>query len=160
VRFLDHVRGRLSLGSRASCQPPLIHVFKDGQKIYVPTTAKAKSGFFVDIEPIAVLGDDDVDGLADALASRMAGPLVLVGDQAFGQPAALLRHTRYTRWSQVDQKMAKWAIEPIPQGWRLARNHTRKEDRGVVYRQDSLAELTGPVKSVAGEFARLLAVAS
>lgn len=154
------IRGLLGFGSAAERRSELVFVYRDADRICVPTTAKTKAGFFLDIEPVAVLGPDDVEGLATALANRMAAPMERVPTPPRDQPAILLQHTGYRRWTELERRMACWAIEPTSSGWKVVKYRRRAEGKGLEPEDTSLVELSGAPATVATAIAEMLTAAS
>jgi hypothetical protein len=146
----------IGFGAQPERTTASVKVYRDASRICVTTVAKTTAGFFLEVEPITVLAPNDLDGLAAALSSRMVAPLRHVATPPREQTAALLRHTPYRRWTELERKMATWSIEPTPIGWKVIRYRRRASGKGLEPEDDGQLELDGPPATVAASMAELL----
>lgn len=146
------------VGVRAPMQA-VGHVYRDAHILCVPTVARTKVGTLLDMEPFAVLQPNDAAGLATALLSRMIAPMRRVATPPRDQPAAMLKYTRYRRWTELEKSMALWSVKATSSGWEVVRYQRRVGGRGLEAEDAALADFSGDPATVATAIAQLLTAA-
>jgi hypothetical protein len=154
--MLNRVRSWLGLTPALTRPTAIVHVYRDARRLCVAPLAQTKAGFYLAIEPVAVLEPDDREGFVAALASRMAAPMKHVPTPPRDSPAVLLRHTPYRRWTELERHMESWSIEATASGWKVLRYRRRKAGVGLEPDEGSAVELHGDPDSVAVSIVDLL----
>ncbi len=83
----------------------LWHVYVRQGIAYVPTVARADAGFYLDIEPVAVVPATDVDGVQAAVRKAIGkgNPRIPTPSRATFPKPVILKHAKAKSWSVFEK---------------------------------------------------------
>ena len=79
----------------------LWHLYIRDGTAYVPVVARTEAGFYMDIDPVAVIRVTDTEGLQRAIKDAMSkgNPIVPTPTRATFPKPVVLKHTKFKTWS-------------------------------------------------------------
>jgi hypothetical protein len=93
-----------------------------GEKLIVPTSAKAEAGFGIEVEPVLVALLTDAASSSDAIAQTLerGNPLIPTPDWKTAPSPVVLRHAGVKSWSAFLSKAKGWAVKKEPGSYLVA----------------------------------------
>jgi hypothetical protein len=99
--------------------------------IFIPTSAQTEAGFYLNVDPVAVLNITDTDGVRMALADMLArgNPRVPTPNRATFPPPIVLKYAKLKRWSEFEEDADSWTLTKDHRTYQLGPSK-RRSDRG------------------------------
>lgn len=99
------------------------HVYFRKGKVYVPTVARAEAGYYLNVEPVAVVDADDFGGMLSAIqaAIERGNPVVptLTRTQADAMKPVIPRLAGVKSWPQFERQALTWSMEKSADEYRI-----------------------------------------
>lgn len=136
--------------------PGMCHFYTRGDKAFIPTVARTEAGFYIDVEPVAVVDARDSDSVAAELRIRLeaGNSLVATPSRAGYAPSPVLGAARLRSWKTFEVGAKCFAVYLRKSGYEIPAIE-RARDGGWV--EVPGKTLTLPVSTPVGEVAALLA---
>jgi hypothetical protein len=93
----------------------MLKLYLRSGKAYIPTVAKTTDGFFLEVEPVAVVDPSDASTLERELASRLAQgtPTVPTPSRDNFPKPVVLTHAGVKSWATFQKKATVWAVDRV-----------------------------------------------
>lgn len=90
----------------------LWHIYLRKGTVYIPTVAKTEAGFFMDVEPVAVIERSDRTGIVDAIKATIANgnPIVQTPTRLTFPKPAVLSYANVKSWATFEKSAICWEI--------------------------------------------------
>jgi len=91
----------------------LAHLYLRKGMVFIPVVAKTDSGFYLDIEPVAVAEASDRDGLMRAIKEALSrdNPVIPTPMRdAFPKPV-VLKYANVKSWSTFEKGTSLWSVD-------------------------------------------------
>ena len=94
--------------------------FRKG-KVYVPIVARTEAGYYLNIEPVAVVDADDFGGVVSAIqaAIERGNPAVPTPSRANFPKPVVLRYAGVKSWPQFERESLNWSVEKTVDVYRI-----------------------------------------
>src|SRR5262249_13007337 len=110
----------------------LWHIYVRRGIAYIPTTAQTEAGFFLDVEPGAVVAAAKSDLLQKAVtdAIRRGNPTVATPTRAAFPKPVVLRYADAKTWANFERDAQSWSIVEKDGVYVIMRGRRRADGRG------------------------------
>jgi hypothetical protein len=80
--------------------------------VYVPTEARTEAGYFMDIDPVAVVSITDTDALRGTIKEAMdkGNPIIPTPTRAAFPKPVVLKYAKVKSWSAFEKGALNWTI--------------------------------------------------
>ena len=135
----------------------LWHMYLHKAMAYVPTIAQTQAGFYMDIEPVAVIPVTNVGALENAIRVAMGkgNPIVPTPARAAFPKPVVLRYAKVKSWSAFERDALSWTI--LEKAGRYQIEPGRKRPDGKGWEPDPDRVETLPPGTTPDEVARRVA---
>src|SRR5437899_4178781 len=110
----------------------LWHIYVRRGVAYVPTTAQTEAGFFLDVEPVAVVVADNSAVLQNAVADaiRRGNPTVATPVRTTFPKPVLLHYAKTRTWADFEKDTQFWSIAEKDGVYAVNHGRRRADGRG------------------------------
>jgi hypothetical protein len=124
---------------------------------YVPTVAQTEAGFYMDIEPVAVVPVTDSWALENAVKVAMGkgNPIVPTPTRAAFPKPVVLVYAKVNSWSAFEKDAMNWTIVEKAGGYEIKPGRKRPDGKGWEADSDRVESL--PLGTTHDEIARRVA---
>lgn len=108
------------------------HLYLRNGIVYIPTMGKMDTGFYRDIEPVAVIRASDTEALRQALAAMIdrENPMVPMLPRREWSAPVVLKYAGVRSWSAFEKGMSLWGLDDDKNG-QFALIGKRKQANGA-----------------------------
>lgn len=102
----------------------LCHIYLRKGTVYVPTVAKTEAGFFVDVEPVAVIEGSDRARIADAIKKTIikGNPTIETPTRLTFPKPVVLSYANVKSWATFEKSSLCWKASKRKASCNCARN--------------------------------------
>lgn len=114
----------------------LWHLYLRRGTVFIPTVARTDAGFYLDVDPVAVLDSTNRQGLIDALkrAISSGNPVVETPTRATFPKPVVLKYAHVKSWAAFEKSASCWTIKKVDDIFEL---HSPQENRAGSWDQDA-----------------------
>lgn len=122
----------------------LWHIYLRKGTVFVPTVAKTEAGFFVDVDPVAVIESSDHASIVDAIKATVikGNPIIETPTRAAFPKPVILGYANVKSWATFEKSALCWIISKKENILQL-RPQRKNPDRGWEDDPDKVQTFTG-----------------